>query len=148
MKTLLAFCVALSLIACFGCDEETPAKPQPKVTTREVLDFGAAWCAPCRHNEPVVVRMELAGVKVRRIDVDLEPDLAKQYGITSVPTYVIREQGKEVKRTQDIRQLKSWQKWLLGKKGEKPSPQPNRQPDRNRLPENERPINDQIWRTP
>ena len=62
-----------------------------------LVDFWASWCRPCRMLSPLVD--EIAGemedkIKVGKINVDEEPDLAKQYGVMSIPTLVLFKDGK------------------------------------------------------
>lgn len=69
--------------------------------TTVVLDFWASWCGPCKMYAPIIeeVATELANeVKVGKVNVDEESDLASQYGIMSIPTTVIIKNGEEVGR--------------------------------------------------
>jgi thioredoxin 1 len=67
----------------------------------EVLDFYADWCGPCQMMKPIFAELEkeFAGkVKFTIYNVDQNPDQAAQYGVMSIPTYVILQEGKEVDR--------------------------------------------------
>ena len=64
-----------------------------------LVDFWATWCGPCRMLAPIVAQIaeERAGeIKVGKIDVDEEPELAVQYGIASIPTLMVFKNGKKV----------------------------------------------------
>ena len=65
-----------------------------------LLDFWATWCGPCKmitpHLEEIVAEDE--SVTIGKIDVDQEMALALQFGITSIPTLVVMENGKAVKQ--------------------------------------------------
>ncbi|MBQ9315114.1 MAG: thioredoxin [Clostridia bacterium] len=66
-----------------------------------LVDFYATWCGPCQVLSPIVdeVAMERNDVKFVRIDVDKNDDLASEYGIYSIPTLVVIENGKESNRS-------------------------------------------------
>jgi thiol-disulfide isomerase/thioredoxin len=63
-----------------------------------LLDFTASWCGPCRQMLPVVDRLAAEGLPVRKIDIDAQPELAKRFGVTGVPCFVMLSQGREVGR--------------------------------------------------
>lgn len=63
-----------------------------------LLDFYADWCGPCRMVSPIVdeIAMERADVKVGKINVDEENELAAKFGIYSIPALVVMKDGKIV----------------------------------------------------
>lgn len=66
-----------------------------------LVDFSAEWCGPCKMLAPVID--ELAGeydqrVKVGKVDIDNNRQIASQYGIQGVPTLIIFENGQPVKK--------------------------------------------------
>lgn len=62
-----------------------------------LLDFWATWCGPCRMLSPVIAEIatEHEGkIKVGKVNVDDEPELASKFGIASIPTVVVIKDGK------------------------------------------------------
>ncbi len=62
-----------------------------------LVDFFATWCGPCKMLGPVLEEAE-SEIKVIKVDTDQFEDLSREYGVMSIPTLVLLENGKEVKR--------------------------------------------------
>ncbi len=65
-----------------------------------LLDFWASWCGPCRMVAPVIdeISRETQNVKVGKINVDEQRELAAQFGVMSIPTLVVMKGGKVVNK--------------------------------------------------
>ena len=61
-----------------------------------LLDFWAIWCGPCRMVSPIVDQIadERSDIKVGKINVDEQPELAQQFRIISIPTLVVMKDGQ------------------------------------------------------
>ena len=61
-----------------------------------ILDFYADWCGPCRMLSPILeeIAKENANVKVCKVNVDNEPELATKFGVMSIPALFIVKEGK------------------------------------------------------
>ena len=60
-----------------------------------VVDFYASWCGPCRMMSPVIdgLKNERSDIKVLKVNVDNEEELAREYGVMSIPTIIVFENG-------------------------------------------------------
>ena len=84
-----------------------------KVNMKKVLRFSATWCQPCKG-----LAMNLASVEtevpIEVIDIDYQPDLTKQYMVRGVPTLVMLEDDKEIRRFSGMKSTKELQEWING----------------------------------
>lgn len=70
-----------------------------------LIDFWAPWCGPCRMVVPLVeeIAKERPDIKVVKINVDEEQELAMQFGVMSIPTLVVMKNGKIVNQVTGAR---------------------------------------------
>lgn len=70
-----------------------------------LMDFWAPWCGPCRMVVPLVeeIAKERSDIKVVKINVDEEQELAMQFGVMSIPTLVVMKNGKIVNQVTGAR---------------------------------------------
>lgn len=70
-----------------------------------LLDFWAPWCAPCRMMGPILdeIAEERSDVKVAKINIDEQPELASQFGVMSIPTLMVMKEGRIVQQAMGAR---------------------------------------------
>lgn len=76
-------------------------------TKPTVVDFFATWCGPCKMLSPILEKVEQDSngeFNVVKVDVDESYDIAKKYGIMSVPTMIIFKEGEEQEKIVGLRQ--------------------------------------------
>ena len=69
------------------------------------MDFWAPWCAPCRMLAPVVeeIASERADIKVGKINIGEQSELANKFGIMSIPTLAVMKNGKIIQQVSGVR---------------------------------------------
>ena len=80
----------------------------------ELMDFWAEWCGPCQMMKPTMEEFEQAHpeIKVRKVNIDEEEELAEKFGVSSIPCLVLLEDGEEVKRNVGVMPLKKLEKFV------------------------------------
>ncbi len=87
-------------------------KPQADVV---LLDFYSDRCGPCRAMAPAVENLLETGFAVERINIDDRPELARQYGVTSIPCFVVVHQGREIDRISGVTTIERLKLKLRGR---------------------------------
>ncbi|MDF2950205.1 MAG: trxA [Sedimentibacter sp.] len=90
-------------------DEEVLKSEKPVL-----LDFWASWCMPCKMISPLVdeIAQELPEIKVGKVDIDEQPELASAFNVMSIPTLAVVKDGKIIKTMVGVRPKASILKML------------------------------------
>jgi thioredoxin 1 len=73
-----------------------------------LIDFYADWCGPCKMLSPTIeeISRENGDIKVCKVDIDSDPELAQQFRVMSIPTLVAIKDGKVLKTVSGVRSKK------------------------------------------
>ncbi|MFI4875172.1 MAG: thioredoxin [Blastopirellula sp. JB062] len=85
-----------------------------------LVDFWAPWCGPCRQLAPVIDQLSQeyeSGAKVGKVDTDQNPNLARKYGIQSIPTVMVFKDGKIVSQFMGVQPKAKLQEAIDSAKG-------------------------------
>lgn len=79
-----------------------------------LLDFWASWCMPCKMISPVVeeIAKEIPNIKVGKVNIDEQPELASAFNIMSIPTLAVMKDGKIINTMVGVRPKESILKML------------------------------------
>ena len=67
------------------------------IKEKVLVDFYADWCGPCKMLSPVLEKVS-SPIKVLKVNVDTHESLARKYGVMSIPTLILFDSGKEIKK--------------------------------------------------
>ena len=83
---------AINTVANLAEFKQLVAGPTPVL-----VDFSAQWCGPCKAIFPVLTKLAAANEEITfvKIDVDEHPDVAQQYGVTAMPTFMLFKAGEK-----------------------------------------------------
>ena len=83
-----------------------------------LVDFWAGWCGFCRMLEPVVDALQSkhgSGLKVAKVNVDSQPELAARYGVTALPTIIVFVNGEEADRRMGMQTIEALEGMIAGR---------------------------------
>lgn len=77
-----------------------------------MVKFGASWCCPCKIVAPVLEEMVQEGQTIYDVDVDSDLTSTAKFGIRGIPTYIVFENGKEIKRESGVKNKAQFEELL------------------------------------
>lgn len=80
------------------------------ISNKVLVDFYADWCGPCKMLAPILENID--SVDILKVNVDSFPDLAAKYGVMSIPTLILFENGKELKKEIGFKNLDEIKKMI------------------------------------
>jgi len=80
---------------------------------RHILYFTAEWCNPCQRTKPVAESLDRDGIiKFQFIDADDNGELCRKFEIKSVPTFILIEDGKEIRRMNGAKTREQFEEFI------------------------------------
>lgn len=85
-----------------------------EASNKVLVDFWATWCGPCQMIAPVLeeIAAEREDITVAKVDVDENPDIAREFGIHSIPTLILMENGTPTQKLVGFRPKEDIEKYL------------------------------------
>ena len=80
-----------------------------------LIDFWATWCNPCRMMHPVLEELEKEigdNIKIGKVNIDNDPELASKFGVMSIPTFIVFENGNVLASSVGMQSKESLKKLL------------------------------------
>ena len=79
----------------------------------KLLDFYANWCGPCKMMSPIIEELkEDRALEIQKIDIDINEELVREFGIMSVPTIILLKDNREVDRHSGFISKHDLQNWI------------------------------------
>lgn len=69
---------------------------------KQLLYFSASWCGQCRTTTPIIDKLTLEGLNIRKIDVGIEQHLGDKYHIMSLPSFIVEQDGKVIEQLNGV----------------------------------------------
>lgn len=79
-----------------------------------LVDFYASWCGPCKMMHPIIEKIEskYKDIKVIKVDVDQHEDLAREYGVMSIPTLCLMKDGEIKEKNIGFTPEEELERWI------------------------------------
>jgi thioredoxin-like negative regulator of GroEL len=82
---------------------------------KHILYFTAEWCNPCKRVRPIAEELDRDGIiKFQYIDADDNGDLCKKFEIKAIPTFILIEDGNEIRRTNGAKTKEQLEEFIHG----------------------------------